>query len=119
MREQHLDLLSSSSALIVSPRVTKVADGLAGFLIHVTGDGSERRIGAGFPDRASATGSFACEVPFDAIVFPDPAQWHLVAFQTGVAVPIGIILEMADVVLALGLVLAVEHRDMRRHLALQ
>lgn len=41
------------------------------------------------------------------------------AFETGKAVPLRIILEMADVVFAIRLMLAVQHRNVRRDIPLE
>lgn len=46
-------------------------------------------------------------------------QSHFVAFEAGVAVSVGVILEVAEVVFALGLVFAIQHRNMRCHFAVQ
>ena len=56
MGEQHLDFLSPFSASFILPGVFQFPDRLAGILIHMPGDGSERRVGAGLSDRAGSTG---------------------------------------------------------------
>lgn len=119
MGEQHLDFLSPSPALVIGGRVAQIADRLAGFFIHVARDGSERRIGAGPFDRTRTASFFPGEVAFDPVGLLDPAERHFVAFKTGVAIALGNILEMAEIVLALGLMLAVQHRHMRREFTLQ
>ena len=60
-----------------------------------------------------------CAIPFDSchrINFP---KAHLVPLKTGEAVTVSVIGEVAQVIFAVGLLLAVEHRDMRCDLALE
>ena len=119
MGEQHLDLFAPSSALGIGRCVAQVTDGLAGIFVHVSRDRSERRVGTGLSDRTRAAGFLAGEVALDAVVFLDPAQGHFMPFKTGEAIAVGIILEMADVIFAVRLMLAVQDGDVRRDIAFQ
>lgn len=82
-------------------------------------DSSKRRVSAGFADRTCTTGFLAREVAFDPVGFLDPPQWHLAPLKTSEAVPLRIILEMADVVFAIRLMLAVQHRNVWRDIPLE
>ena len=94
MGEQHLDLLPSSSRVIL-PAVAQTADRLWEVLIYMVSNGSVRRIGAGLLELAGTTGFLIRLVYLYAGAFPDPVQRHFVAFKAGVAVALRVILEMA------------------------
>ena len=99
--------------------MAQVPDRLTSFFIHMARDGSEWCIGASLADRTGPAGFLARMICPHAGVFLDPTQGHFVSFKAGVGVTLGVILEMAEVVFALSLVFAVQHRNMRCDLAVQ
>ena len=82
-------------------------------------DRSRRCRSAGLPDRASPAGFSVSAIAFDPGSRVGLSQPHLVALQTGEAVTGVIIGEMAQVILAVRLMLAVQHGDMGRDIALK
>lgn len=104
--EQHLDFLSSL-AFVIGGGTAQIADELARLFVHVARDGSKWRVRASLLDRTSAVSVFPGKVTLDPVCLLDPAQRHLVAFKAGVAVAFRVILEMAEIVFALGLMLAI------------
>ena len=65
VREQHLDLLASSAALIELPCVAQIADRLANFLVHMARDRAVEGCRARFADRTAAAGGRIAEVALD------------------------------------------------------
>lgn len=108
MGKQHLDFLTSSSALVIGRCVLQITNYLAGIFIHVPSDNSEWCIRACFANRTRAAGFLAGKVAIDALILFDPAQRHLMAFEASEAVAVCIILEMTKVVFALGLMFAIQ-----------
>ena len=65
MGEQHLDLLALTAADREFFGVGQVPRDLPGIFIHVAGHGPGGSGGAGFPDRAGATGFGVCAIALD------------------------------------------------------
>jgi len=112
MSEQHLDLFSSSSALVILPSVLQISNRLTGFFVHVSCDCPVWSICASLFDQTGTTGLLICIVVLDTVIFLDATQWHLMPFKAGEAVAFGIILKMADVVFSMGLMFAIQYRHM-------
>ena len=84
MSEQHLDLFTSPSALIVLPCVLQLADGMPCIFIQMPRDRSKWRVGAGFADRTRATCFLTRVASLHAVIFLDAPHRHLMAFEAGV-----------------------------------
>ena len=119
MGEEHLDRSALSAADRAVFCAGKVTGDLSRALIHVPCDRSGWCGGAGFPDRACPAGFGVSAITFysSGLVFTAKAQF--MPFQTGEAVAVCVICKMAQVILAIGLGLAVQHRDLGRNIALK
>ena len=85
----------------------------------MSGNRSNWSIRTGLADRTAATDFCIAAIPFDPGVLVCAAQLQFMTFDAGVTVAFAVILEVAEVVFALGLMLAVKNRNVRRHLAVQ
>lgn len=117
--EQHLDFLAPFPAPIIFPRMLQLPDGLTSIFFHMSSDSPERRVRAGLSDRTGSTGFFDCVVALDARTLLDMEHWNLVPLKVGVDVAFNVILEIANIVFPFGLVLAIQHGDMRGDLAFE
>jgi hypothetical protein len=119
MGEQHFDLLSLAAADGELFGMRKVAGDLPGIFVHVPHDRSGGRSGASFSDRAGFAVSGVCTVMLDPSHRVSRAKRHFVPFETGESVTVRVIGEMAQIILAARLMLAVKHRDVGCDIALE